>query len=173
MSRIIRFLIAMAASVAFVSGLIAGCADFARAQDATTETGGWQPLPPGPAIAQPDKAAPPLQVAGCWSGEIDDDFTGVGSGFTFVVQKGKRIARGTLIGFSFSGGPSATHGITGTVNSRSYKLSLTRDGCSVRIRGTMSSGDLVGTYSLTKRCLGSKFAGTFDFAFDPSGTSCP
>jgi hypothetical protein len=170
MARIIRFLTVSTAAALLVTGLVAGSAGLARAQQADSQSDGWQVLPPQPAVAQPTKVAP-LDVAGCWSGSIDDDTTGTGSGFVFFNQKGKRLVHGTTIGLSFNGGPSKSHGITGTVNSQNFKL-IHPGHCKVLIRGTISSGDLVGSYGLSKHCLGQKFGGTFDYTFDDTGNSC-
>lgn len=177
MRQIVRFLVVSAALMTFMSVIIVSSPGFARAQEDssqsdTSQSDDWQPLPPVPPAVQPDKAAPPPNLAGCWSGEMDDDRLGVGTGFVFVVQNKKKIARGTVVGLSFPDGPSASHGITGTVGAKSFKLRFQRSTCVIGIRGTFSSGDLVGTYQVTKRCLGRKLAGTFDFTSDPSGSTC-
>jgi hypothetical protein len=166
MSRIIRLMTMGGVAALLVSCLVVGSANSARAQDS-----GWQPWTPAPTVAQPAKGTPPLNVDGCWSGTIEDDTTGTGSGFILFVQKGKKLAHGTTVGLSFNGGPSVTHGITGTVNSQNFKL-VHPGRCNAMIRGTISGNDLVGTYRLTKHCLGSKFGGTFDYTFDAGGTTC-
>jgi hypothetical protein len=172
MLRILRLMPAMLAAAMLAAGLTAVAPLIAQAQEAVSEDQ-WQPVSPPWAIVQPDKSAPPLELAGCWSGELDDDQFGTGFGFALVVQNRKKITKGTIIGASFVSGPSGSHGIKGHVNSKQFKLHLSRGGCNVNIRGTLASGDLVGTYRFTRRCVGDKLAGTFDFAFDPSGTSCP
>jgi hypothetical protein len=171
MKRTISSLFAIPAVLALA--IVAAAATSARAQDASTDASGWQTLPPEAPVAQPDKKAPPLQLAGCWSGEIDDDTTGVGTGYAYIVQKGKRLKRGTHIGFRFNGGPDQSHAIKGSVNSRTFKLRFQRSTCVVSVHGTIApSGDAIGSYRLTKRCLGQKYAGMFDFTYDPTNTTC-
>jgi hypothetical protein len=171
MKRSISYPFAIAA--VFAIAIFAAPSNLARAQDANTDTLGWQTLPPEAPVAQPDKKAPPLQLGGCWSGDIDDDTTGVGTGYAFIVQKGKKLKKGTYIGFRFSGGASARHPIKGTANSRNFKLHLQISTCVVTVRGVLASPtEATGSYRLTKRCLRKKYAGTFDFTYDPSNTTC-
>jgi hypothetical protein len=174
MWRVTRFLIASSVSVALVSGLIAASANLVRAQDGSPESLGWQPYTPEAAVAQPALPPTPLALAGCWSGEVDDDRAGVGTGFVFIVQKGRKITRGTKIGISFPSGPSTSHGIKGDVNSRRVLLHFQQFNCVVDARGKLaSSEELTGSYHITKGCrLGGKFAGGFDFTFDAGGTTC-
>jgi hypothetical protein len=174
MSRVTRFLIVSATSILFLSGLIAASANPAHAQDESSQSEDWQPYTPS-VVSQPDKKLPPPIIAGCWSGDLDDDKLGAGTGFAFIVQHGKKLTKGTQIGISFPAGPSRTHGIRGNVNSKgAIKLHLAQSGCVVNIHGKVVSDDVTGTYFLNKACrLGRKLVGTFDFTFDPTGTTCP
>lgn len=173
MSRVTRLLIVAVASALLISALILVSARRLHSQETILESDGWQPFTPSAVVTQPDKKAPPLDVAGCWSGEVDDDKTGVGSGFVSFVQQGKKIKKDTVIGLSFNGGPSASHRIKGDVNSKRVKLHFEQASCVVDASARLPSEDLVGSYRITKGCrLGGKFTGTFDFTFDPSGSTC-
>jgi hypothetical protein len=174
MSRVTRFLFVLIPSLLLLSGIIAVSASRARGQEKSIESQGWQPYTPNFAASQPETTMPPPNIAGCWSGDLDDDKLGPGTGFTFIVQQGKRLTKGTMIGISFPAGPSASHGITGGVNSTgTMNLHLEQSGCVVNVHGKVMSDQLTGTYSVNKACrLGRRLAGTFDFNFDPTGTTC-
>lgn len=176
MSRVSKSLFVVVASFLFSSALIAVSANHARSQGEVVgvQSDEWQPLTPRAVAPQPDKRTPPPDVAGCWSGDLDDNVLGSGSGFAFIVQKGGKILKGTMIGVSFPAGPSAQHGIKGSINNKgALKLHLTQFSCTVDIHGKVVSDEVVGTFYLNKRCgLGRRLKGTFDFTFDAGGTSC-
>ena len=175
MSRVTKIFVMAVTSWLFLSGLIAASASLAHSQDdQTTQSEGWQPYTANFAPSQPDKKMPPPNIAGCWSGDLDDNKLGSGTGFAFIVQHGTKLTKGTEIGISFPSGPSRTHGISGSINNKgTMNLHLEQSGCVVNIHGKVVSDDVSGTYTVNKACrLGRKLAGTFDFTFDPSGTTC-
>jgi hypothetical protein len=175
MSRVTTILILAVISSLFMSALIAGSASLARSQDdESAQSEDWQPYTPNFAASQPDTKIPPPNVAGCWSGDLDDNRLGAGTGYVFIVQHGTKLTKGTRLGFSFPAGPSRSHGIRGRVNNKgSINFHLEQSACVVNIHGKVVSDDASGTYSVKKACrAGGKLVGTFDFTFDPTGTTC-
>ena len=172
MWRISRFLSVSGVAALILSALIAVSPNLARAQDSAAETNDWEASPgSGAVVAQPDKKQPPLDLAGCWSGTIDDDATGTGSGFLSFLQKGTKL---TVDGqLDFNGGPNKRGILKGKANSKNFQLSAHSRKCNVSFHGTISSGDhLTGMYHLSKKCLGAVDGGNFDYTFDGSGSSC-
>lgn len=148
----------------------------ALAQDNGAQSNQWESSPTisGEAAADPDSRLPPLNLAGCWSGTIDDGNTGMGSGAIFFVQREKKLTIGTFAIFEFNGGrPIAGH-LSGKANSQNFQLKIHIRKCNASLHGTLSPmGDLTGMYHFSQKCLGQVDQGTFDYTFDPSGTSCP
>jgi hypothetical protein len=64
----------------------------------------------------------PLDVAGCWSGEIEDNGSRTGSGFLFFVPKGKKAVKGTDTG-GMIGTASFLAPVEGKVRSRHFSQS--------------------------------------------------
>jgi hypothetical protein len=173
--REFRRTISTIAGIAALAALIAGSACLAFAQESNSQTGGWtRPNLSSSASALPEpEVKTPLDVAGCWSGGIDDKKTGEGTGFIFFVQEGKKLVDGTGAGFSFTGFGSESGSLTGHVTNKSFVTSFKEKPCKVNVRGRIVSGDLVGTYSIKKKCTGViPLKGTFDYTFDASGDSC-
>ena len=85
---------ALVASVA-VFALIAAFARLAVAQQADDDAAGMQILvSPSTVPSKHHIRESPLDVAGCWSGETEDNGSRTGSGFLFFVQKGKQSGQG-------------------------------------------------------------------------------
>lgn len=142
----------------------------ASAQEAASPGSDWTVTNPGAAVAEPDKAAPPMDIAGCWSGSIDDANSGAGTGAIFFVQHNKKLAKGT--GAILSLIPGAASPLGGKVTSTSFVATHHGKDCkTVAFAGQPSGPDLTGTYILRK-CGGLTTSGSFDFAFDSSGNSC-
>ncbi len=141
-----------------------------RAQDQAAQGADWQG-DFGTAVPEAE-IRPPLNLAGCWSGMIEDSTFGPGTGFIFVVQNGKKLVTGTHAELNLSpgsiGGPLA-----GSANSQTFRLAFHRKQCNVSFHGTLSSGDLTGMYHLSKKCAHAVLNGTFEFTFDATNASCP
>lgn len=120
--------------------------------------------------AQPDKAQP-IDVAGCWSGTIDDDETGPGTGHLLFVQKNRKLLHSTTGGLDFSDGATASGKLSGRVSGASFVLNHHNNTCRITFRGSSVDGDLVGTY-IVRRCSKITTGGTFNFSFDSSNSSC-
>jgi hypothetical protein len=162
-----------AGGVALIACCLAGMApNYARAQEAGSQTADWQASGPPSEVTEPAKAGPPLDLAGCWSGGVDDNSQGSGSGFLYFVQNGKKLGAGTFAGLSFNS-LSAGGDLTGKTNSKTFHLKFHKKQCNVSFHGTIdSSGDLTGMYHLSRKCLGTVLDGTFDFTYDASDTTC-
>ncbi len=171
-----RRMISTIAGVAALAAVIAGSACLAYAQESNSQATGWTPpnFASSPSSLPEPEVKTPLDVAGCWSGAIDDDKAGEGTGFLFFVQEGTKLVNGTEAGFSIPGlGSTGGRPLTGHVTSKSFLTSFKNKQCSVSVRGRIVSGDLTGTYNIGKKCLGdTSFKGTFDFTFDATGNSC-
>ena len=155
-----------------VFGLIAASARLTVAQQADDNDAGMQILlsPSAVLSAHRVKVPPPLDVAGCWSGETEDDGARNGEGFIFFVQKGKKAVKGTNLGITI--GTATTLGpITGKVTVRSFFLKAKEKKCDVSFVGQMPNQALVGSYSF-KDCGSATMEGTFVYDFDPTGESC-
>ena len=161
---------ALVATVA-VFGLIAASARLAVAQQADDNDAGMQILvSPSAVLSKHREKERPLDVAGCWSGETEDDGSRNGEGFIFFVQKGKKAVKGTNLGITI--GTATTLGpITGKVTVRSFFLKAKEKKCDVSFVGQMPNQALVGSYSF-KDCGSATIEGTFVYDFDPTGESC-
>jgi hypothetical protein len=161
---------ALVAAVA-VLGLIAASARPAVAQRADDHDAGMQILvSPSAAPSEPDMKTPPLDVAGCWSGETDDSVNGPGDGFIFFVQKGKKAVKGTNVGVTVGTG-TISGPITGKVTSTSFFLKEKIKKCKISIVGQMPNEALVGSYSF-QNCGPITIEGTFAYDFDPTDETC-
>ncbi len=171
MSKFLRTLRLSTTAIAIVFGLIAVTVHLAGAQQTDDNAAGMQVLvSPAAVPSQPDMKAPPLDVAGCWSGETEDSVNGPGDGFIFFVQKGKKAVKGTNVAVTV-GTTTIVGPITGKVTSTSFFLKAKAKKCKVSFVGQISSTDLVGTYSF-QNCGPFTIEGTFDYGFDPTGDSC-
>jgi hypothetical protein len=137
----------------------------ASAQETASPDSDWTATTPGAAVAEPDKAAPPMDIAGCWSGSIEDANSGAGTGALLFIQHKKKIAKGSGAHLSIGGG--ITGPVKGKVNSTVFVATFHGTGCTT----VAFTGSLVGSYILRK-CLGVTSSGSFDFTFDTSGASC-
>jgi hypothetical protein len=154
-----------------VSGLIAASIRLAVAQQADDSEAGIQILVSPSAVLSPDRVKEsPLNVAGCWSGEIEDEGSRIGEGFLFFVQKGKKAVKGT--GFGVTIGETTGLGpIKGKVTITSFFLKAKEKDCQVSFVGQMPNEALVGSFSF-KNCGSLTPEGTFVYDFDPTGESC-
>ncbi|MGA6970618.1 MAG: hypothetical protein WBY93_03245 [Candidatus Binatus sp.] len=161
---------ALVATVA-VFGLIAASARLAIAQQADDNDAGMQiQVSPSADLSAHRVKESPLDVAGCWSGETEDDGSRNGEGFIFFVQKGKRAVKGTNLGITI--GSATTSGpITGKVTVTSFFLKTKEKKCKISFIGQMPNEALVGSYSFTN-CGSATVEGTFVYDFDPTGESC-
>lgn len=142
----------------------------ASAQEAASPGSDWTVTNPGAAVAEPDKAAPPMDIAGCWSGSTEDAEFGAGTGALLFFQNKKKILKGSGAHLSIGGG--ITGPIKGKVNSTVFVASFHGKACkTVSFTGHMSSGSLVGTYILHK-CLDVTSSGSFNYTFDATNDSC-
>lgn len=169
MKRIGNLLMASGAAGLILSAFVAVSSTAAMAQD----DGSWN-LSPGTAVAQPDSKNPPLDLAGCWSGTIDDTTGGPGTGFLFFVQNGTKLGTGTGAELDIPSLGTASGSLKGKTNSQNFALGFHKKDCNVSFHGTIStSGNLTGMYHLSKKCFGQVLKGTFDYAFDVTSASCP
>ena len=161
---------ALIAAVA-VLGLIAASARLAVAQQADDNDAGMQILvSPSADLSAHRIKESPLDVAGCWSGETEDDGSRNGEGFIFFVQKGKKAVKGTNFGITI-GTATGLAPITGKVTVKSFFLKAKFKKCKVSFVGQMPNEALVGSYSF-KNCGSPLIEGTFIYDFDPTGESC-
>src|SRR5271156_891352 len=161
---------ALVASVG-VFGLIAASARLTVAQQADDNDAGMHILVSPSAVPSKHREKErPLDVAGCWSGETEDDGSRNGEGFIFFVQKGKKAVKGTNLGITI--GTATTSGpITGKITVTSFFLKVKEKRCEVSFVGQMPNEALVGSYSF-KNCGSPLIEGTFIYDFDPTGESC-
>jgi len=161
---------ALVATVA-VFGLIAASARLALAQQADDNDAGMQILVSPSAVLSAHRVKEsPLDVAGCWSGETEDNGSRNGEGFIFFVQKGKKAVKGTNFGITI-GSATGLGPITGKVTITSFFLKAKFKKCEVSFIGQMPNEALVGSYSI-KNCGSITIEGTFVYDFDPTGESC-
>jgi hypothetical protein len=161
---------ALVATVA-VFGVIAASARLAVAQQADDNDAGMQILvSPSADLSAHRVKESPLDVAGCWSGETEDDGSRNGEGFLFFVQKGKKAVKGTNFGITI-GAASASGPVTGKVTITSFFLKAKDKNCKVSFIGQIPNEALVGSYSF-KNCGSPTIEGTFIYDFDPTNESC-
>jgi ribosomal protein L27 len=161
---------ALVASVG-VFGLIAASAPLAVAQQADDNDAGMQILVSPPAVPSKHHVREsPLDVAGCWSGETEDNGSRTGSGFIFFVQKGNKAVKGTNLGVT-NGATTVVGPIKGKVTIKSFFLKAKEKKCRVSFVGQMPNEALVGSYSF-EDCGSITTEGTFVYDFDPTGESC-
>jgi hypothetical protein len=187
MHRLITSTIAAATAAIFIVGMIAVSAQSVRAQqseEGEAQFEGAQGATGG--VAQPDKAAPPIDVNGCWTGTLSDVDAGSGSGYLNFNQATTK--KGQLQKKLKQIKSAATHNIyavwsdnscafgfgPGTATSTGFHENLNAGGkCKVTVVGNISGNDLVGSYTF-HGCPSSfgSHAGSFDLTFDNTGDSC-
>jgi hypothetical protein len=161
---------ALVASVG-VFGLIAASARLAVAQQADDNDAGMQILVSPSTVPSKHRVKEnPLDVAGCWSGEIEDNGSRTGEGFLFFVQKGKKAVKGTDAG-GMIGTTTFFGAVEGKVTVTSFFLKAKEKKCHVSFIGQMPNEALVGSFSF-KNCGSPTTEGTFVYDFDPTGESC-
>jgi hypothetical protein len=139
--RITSYLWALRIAALIVSALVAVTSSSALADDQRAQSNDWEPSPAvsSEAASQTESRLPPLNLAGCWSGTIDDGNTGIGSGAIFFVQQGKKLTIGTFAVFEFNGGgPIAAGHLSGKANSQTFQLKIHIRKCNASLHGTIS-----------------------------------
>jgi hypothetical protein len=150
-----------------------GSARHAFAQDAAaTDAGGWSAGGTGSADLEsaeqstPDAKAPPLDIAGCWSGDVNDDGDGLGTAVLNFVQNGKKIQHGSGLDFEWPDASFAFGPIHGNVSSTGIKFNgHAGKGCPFHGQGSGDTSLIEGTVKFTGKCA--KFFKNVTFSISP------
>jgi hypothetical protein len=130
----------------------------AYAQDASESDrsmGAWGAPDPSSTIPEAKTKVPPLDIKGCWSGEVVD--TGDGSGTaTFQFDQnssGKKLVIGSTFNFQWADSAFARGPIKGSVSSTGLKSKGNAGGgCKVSGSGTGDATALTGTIEFVGTC---------------------
>lgn len=174
MSRISSLVTVGGVAVIMMCLAIGGLPISAHAQDNSNSTGSWYSSMQNGAVAQRAKR-PPLQLAGCWYGALNDKKLGTGNGYLWIVQDNKTLTSESFANLDFPGTSIDGGGnVQGKTNSNRFHIGHHGHQCNASFHGTIdsTSGDLVGKYHLAKKCEGQVLTGTFDFPPDSVTTDC-
>jgi hypothetical protein len=141
--------------VSLLSLNIVGSVRNAYAQDADETAGAWGAPDPSSASPEAKTKVPPLDIKGCWSGEVVD--TGDGSGTaTFQFDQnssGKKLVTGSTFNFQWADSAFARGPIKGSVSSTGLKSKGNAGrGCNVSGSGTGDATALTGTIEFVGTC---------------------
>jgi hypothetical protein len=167
-----KLLVAVCASLLFVTTV--GSARHAYAQDAyesDQSMGAWSAPDAGGAIPDGKTKVPPLDIKGCWSGQVADTADGTGTA-TFQFDQNsnlKKLIIGSTFNFQWADSAFARGPINGSVSSSGFKFKGNAGGaCKVSGSGTGDATALMGTFQFVGTC-GSLFQGV-TFSITPG---CP
>lgn len=170
--KIVKTLV-IAACAGLLSVGTLGSARHAFAQDANgidQSLGDWSAPSAGNSDEStiPDIKAPPMNISGCWSGEVTDTGDGVGTAaFQFVHRSNpKKLVFGSTFSVSWSDQAMAFGPLKGTVSSTGFKFKGNAGrGCAVSGSGTGNETALTGTIVFAGICA--KFFQGVTFAITP------
>jgi hypothetical protein len=153
--RLAKTLVVMVCTGLLSAGMI-GSARHAYAQDAEEidqNAGAWSADGAGSADQSTHKP-PPLHLAGCWSGDVQDDFEGAGTiTFNNFVQSGKKLRNRSRYEFYWNSQNYAHGPMKGSVSSTGFKFNGNAGkGCLVSGSGTGDTSEITGTYKFVGSC---------------------
>jgi hypothetical protein len=168
--KISKWLVSLAFGAILSSQL--ALAASASAQDAATA--GSEGSHGANIATSPSIQTPPTEVAGCWSGSIDDDAFGLGNGFFQFGHKGnnpKQLSK-SASRFDFEWPSAYAYApIAGAMKGAALKVHGNAFQCPVTFIGVVNQAgnEITGTYAFSGKCKAKDgFAqGTFDVV--PSG----
>lgn len=163
----------MIACTALLSTGGIGSARHAYAQDAaTTDAEGWSAGGTGSAdLESADQLSPevhgtPINIAGCWSGSVNDTGDGTGAAAVTFVQNGKTIQNSSFLAFDWPDTSFAHAAIHGTVGSTGIKFKgQAGKGCPFSGKGTGDASAIGGTVKFKGKCA--KFFKNVTFNISP------
>jgi hypothetical protein len=137
-----------------------GSARHAYAQDAAaTDADGWSAGGTGSADLDstdqlnPEAQSTPLDIAGCWSGSVNDTADGTGTASVTFDQNGKKIHNTTRLNFDWPDQAFVHGGIHGTVSSTGIKFNgQAGKGCSFHGVATGDASAMSGAVKFTGKC---------------------
>ena len=136
-------------------GAIGSSARHAYAQDSDGDglSGGAFGSPNSDAADQssPDAKSPPLNIAGCWKGIVQDTADGMGTAEFNFAQKGTKLQTGSDFDFEWPDNAFAFGPDKGSVTSKGFKFKGNA-GCPVNGSATGSASMLVGTVKFGGSC---------------------
>ena len=165
------FVIVVCTTLLSVGGI--GSARQSYAQDAAaTDVQGWSAGGTGSADLDsadqlnPEAQSTPLNIAGCWSGSVNDTADGTGTASSTFDQNGKKIQHGSLLNFDWPD-QAFVHGVIhGTVSSTGIKFNgQAGKGCSFHGIATGDASAMSGTVKFTGKCA--KFFTNVSFSISP------
>jgi hypothetical protein len=152
--------LAIIACAALLSAGGIGSARHAYAQDAAvTNTDGWSAGGTGSADLDsadqlnPEAQGTPLNIAGCWSGGVNDTADGTGTAALTFVQSGKKIQKTSRLNFDWPDQAFVHGGIHGTVSSTGIKFNgQAGKGCPFHGAGTGDASAMTGAVRFGGKC---------------------
>ncbi|MGB8684403.1 MAG: hypothetical protein WCD12_16070 [Candidatus Binatus sp.] len=165
--------LAVVACAALLSTGVLSSAHRAYAQDADDslpDTGSWGAVGADSAdeAASPDSKAPPIDIQGCWDGDVSDKADGTGDAFFGFTQDGKTIVGDDNSGvdLEWGDGSFAESPIQGTVSSKGIKFhGKAGSGCPFHGTGKGDASELSGKITFGGKC--SKFFKNVRFSVSP------
>jgi hypothetical protein len=128
---------------------------YAQDGDQGDQSAGSWGAPDADVVATPDTKARPLDIKGCWSGEVVD--TGDGSGTaTFQFEQNpnlKKLKIGTTFNFQWADSAFAEGPVKGSVSSTGLKFKGNAGaGCTISGSGTGDATALTGIFEFVGTC---------------------
>ena len=138
--------------------LFIGSVRHAYAQDigeSDQTAGAWGAPDAGSAIPDGKTKVPPLDIKGCWSGQVADTADGTGTA-TFQFDQNsnlKKLIIGSTFNFQWADSAFARGPIKGSVSSSGFKFKGNAGGaCKVIGSGTGDATALMGTFQFVGTC---------------------
>jgi hypothetical protein len=159
--------LAIVACAGLLSAGLIGSASHAYAQDAEEidqNAGAWSADGAGSADqSSPEAKTPPLHIAGCWSGDVEDHFEGAGTiTFNNFVQKGKNLKTKSHFEFYWNSENYAHGPMKGSVSSTGFEFKGNAGKhCLVSGSGTGDTSAITGMYEFVGTCTVYFGGGTF------------
>jgi hypothetical protein len=156
--KLAKTLVAMTCAGLLSLGMV-GAPHHAYAQDAgeiDQDAGAWS----APDAASAEQSSPeakvhPLNIKGCWSGNVVDTGDGVGTA-TFEIHQNsnhKKLIIGSTFNFQWADSAMARGPMKGTVSATGFKFKGNAGaGCAVSGSGTGNASALTGTFEFVGAC---------------------
>ena len=154
--KLAKMLVAMSCASLLSVGMV-GATRYAYAQDGGEpgNAGAWNAPDADSAQSSPDAKAHPLDIKGCWAGDVVDtgDGSGAATSNSIRVRNHKKLIIGSTFDFQWSDSAMARGPMKGTVSATGFKFKGNAGaGCAVSGSGVGNATGLTGTVEFVGAC---------------------
>lgn len=156
MQLVKRVLVIACASLLFLATVGAVRPAYAQYADESDQSAGaWGAPDPNSANPETKIKVPPINIKGCWSGDVVDSADGTGTAtFQFAEKSNpKKLVIGSTFNFQWADAAFARGPVKGSVTSTGFKFKGNAGGgCKVSGTGTGDATALIGTFQFVGTC---------------------